>query len=88
MNPYDPILEEIANGMLETAEIKPNYSDEAMLNACLIFQDVLMDKIYDNQNYDNMPLRERKKMAASAGEELRKLIHTYTGLDTHKLAKK
>jgi hypothetical protein len=25
------------------------------------------------------------KMAESCGSELRKLIHTYTGLDTHKL---
>ncbi len=82
MNPYDQILEEIAKAMLETAEIKPNYSDEAMLNSCLIFQSVLMDKIYENQNYDNMDLKQRLEMVESAGKELRKLIHTYTGLDT------
>ena len=88
MNPYEPILEEIAMGMLETAETKPNYSDDAMINACFIFLSVLMDKIYDNQNYDKMNLEDRLKMAESAGKDLRKLIHTYTGLDTHKLVEK
>jgi hypothetical protein len=88
MNPYDPILEEIANGMLETAGIKPNYSDEAMLNSTIIFQSVLIDKIYNNQDYDNMDILDRFKMVEKAGEDLRKLIHTYTGLDTIKLANK
>lgn len=87
MNPYEPILKEIATGMLEKAEMKPNYSDEAMLNSTIIFQSVFIDKIFDNQNYDNMELEDRLKMAKSAGEDLRKLIHTYTGLDTVKLAK-
>jgi hypothetical protein len=85
MNPYEPILKEIATGLLEVAEIKPNYSDDAMLNATLIFQSVFMDKIYDNQNFDNMDMEDRIKMVQTAGEELRKLIHTYTGLDLHKL---
>jgi hypothetical protein len=87
MNPYEPILEEIAMGLLEVAEIKPNYSDNAMLNATLIFQSVFMDKLFDNQDYDGMLMEDRMKMAQSAGEELRKLIHTYTGLDTHELVK-
>jgi hypothetical protein len=87
MNPYEPILEEIAMGLLEVAEIKPNYSDNAMLNATLIFQSVFMDKLFDNQDYDGMPMEDRMKMAQSAGEELRKLIHTYTGLDTRELVK-
>jgi hypothetical protein len=87
MNPYESILEEIAMGLLEVAEIKPNYSDNAMLNATLIFQSVFMDKLFDNQDYDGMLMEDRMKMAQSAGEELRKLIHTYTGLDTRELVK-
>lgn len=86
MNSYEPIFTEIAKGLLETAEIKPNYSDSAMLDVTLIFQSVLMDKIFDNQNYDKMDFRERLKMVDAAGRDLRKLIHTYTGLDTHELA--
>jgi hypothetical protein len=85
MNPYEPIFSEIATGLLEVAEIKPNYSDNAMLDVLLIFQSVLMDKVFDNQNFDNMPMEQRMEMVEGAGKELRKLIHTYTGLDTYKL---
>jgi hypothetical protein len=88
MNPYEPIFSEIANGLLEVAEIKPNYSDNAMLDVTLIFQSVFMDKLFDNQNFDNMSMEDRTNMAKKAGEDLRKLIHTYTGLDTHKLVNK
>jgi hypothetical protein len=88
MNPYEPIFSEIANGLLEVAEIKPNYSDNAMLDVTLIFQSVFMDKLFENQNFDKMSMEDRLKMAQRAGEDLRSLIHTYTGLDTHKLVNK
>ena len=55
------------------------------MNATIIFQTALMDKMYDNQNYDKMDFDCRLRMAESCGMELRKLIHTYTGLDTHKI---
>ena len=41
-------------------------------------------RVYDNQEYDKMDIENRFKMAESCGLDLRKLIHTYTGLDTHK----
>jgi hypothetical protein len=85
MNPYEPIFKEIANGLLEVSEIKPNYSDNAMLDVSLIFQSVFMDKIFDNQDYDNMSYEHRSKMVEQAGKDLRNLIHTYTGLDTVQL---
>jgi hypothetical protein len=87
MNPYEPILEHIATGLLEVAEIKPNYSDRALLNATLIFQSVFMDKVFDCMQKDEIPFEDQLKMAQSAGEEIRKLIHTYTGLDTRELLK-
>ena len=74
MNPYEQIFSEIATGLLEVAEIKPNYSDNAMLDVLLIFQSVLMDKVFDNQNFDNMPMEQRMEMVEGAGKELRKLI--------------
>jgi hypothetical protein len=55
------------------------------MNATIIFQTALMDKMYDNQDSDKMNIEDRMKMAVSCGFELRKLIHTYTGLDTHKI---
>jgi len=34
-----------------------------------------------------MPQEQREEMASSAGNEFRKLIKTYTGIDTHNLYK-
>jgi hypothetical protein len=92
MRNHSETLEIIANDFLEqNCEIdpnenpKPNYSNRDFMNAVIIFQTALMDKMFDNMDFDKMKLEERLKMAQSSGEELRKLIHTYTGLDTHKI---
>lgn len=84
-NPYEPILKEVASGMLETIETKPNFTNDALIDATLIFQTVLFDKIHDLQKDEKMKLKYGLEMAESCGKELRKLIHTYTGLDTFKL---
>lgn len=86
-NPYEPIFKEIAKGLLSICEFKPNFSNKCFLDVILIFQTALMDKVYENQNYDNMPFEQRFEMVKKCGEDLRKLIHTYTNLDIHKLAK-
>ena len=64
---------------------KPNYSNRDFMITSLIFQTALMDKMYNNQDYDKMDLENRSKMATKCRLDLRKLIHTYTGLDTHKI---
>ena len=89
MRTYKNELEEIANDLLtQNAEAKgnenkPNYTNRQFMNAVIIFQTALMDKMYDNQDYDKMDVENRLKMTESCGLELRKLIHTYTGLDLH-----
>jgi hypothetical protein len=85
MNKYEPIIKELATGLLENAEIKPNFSDNAFLDASLIFQSALMDKIYDLQIKDKMPMLEKEKMAIKCGKEFRKFIKIYTNLDTVEL---
>ena len=88
MRSYKNELEAIANDLLtQNAEAKgnenkPNYSNRDFMNAVIIFQTALMDKMYDNQN--GMSLDERMEMAERCGLDLRKLIQTYTGLDLHK----
>jgi hypothetical protein len=64
-------------------ENKPNYSNRDFMNCVIIFQNALMDKMYDNQDYDKMSLQDRMNMTIKCGEDLRKLIFTYTNLDTH-----
>ena len=66
-------------------ENKPNYSNRDFMNCLIIFQNALMDKMYDNQEYDKMSLENRINMAVKCGEDLHKLIFTYTNLDTHKV---
>ena len=88
MRSYKNELEAIANDLLKQNaeakgnENKPNYSNRDFMNAVIIFQTALMDKMYDNQN--GMSLDERIEMAERCGLDLRNLIHTYTGLDLHK----
>ena len=92
-NEYKKELEKIASDLLEQNanavgdENKPNYSNRDFMNALIIFQTALMDKMYDNQSFDQMPVEHRLAMANSCGTELRKLIHTYTGLDTQDVEK-
>lgn len=93
MRAYKKELEFIANDILDQNvnakgnENKPNYSNRDFMNATIIFQTALMDKMFDNQDYDDMSIEDRMNMAESCGKELRKLIHTYTGLDTHQIDK-
>ncbi len=77
-------LEIIATLILaEKIEIKPNYTNRDFMNCVIIFMSALMDKVCDLQDNEDMDIEERLNMANSVGQELRKLIHTYTGLDTH-----
>lgn len=78
-------LESLASEILDNIEEKPNFDNRTFMNCVIIFQSGLMDKMYDNQDYYKMNIDERYKMAEKCGNDLRKLIHTYTGLDTHEL---
>ena len=84
MNPYEPILKELASGFLENTE-KQNFSNDAFVDALLIFQTVIFDKVHDLQVDEQMKLKYGLEMAESLGNELRRIIKIYTGLDTVKL---
>lgn len=91
MRTHKEALEIVANDLLmqnayaKGNENKPNYSNRDFFNALIIFQTALMDKMWDNMDFDGMGMEDRDKMACKSGEDLRKLIFTYTGLDTHNL---
>lgn len=84
-------LELIANDLLHQNDVakgnenKPNYTNRDFMNAVIIFQTALMDKLFDVQEFDKMPIEERYKMAEKCGNDLHKFIHTYTGLDMRKV---
>ncbi len=85
MKKHNKELELIANDYLKQNGEKPNFTNRDFMNTIIIFQTALMDKLFDNQNYDKMDIENRKQMAFSCGNDLRKLIHTYTNLDTHNI---
>ena len=85
MRKHDKELELIANDYLEQNGEKPNFTNRDFMNTIIIFQTALMDKLFDNQNYDKMDIENRMKMTEACGNDLRKLIHTYTNLDTHNI---
>ena len=85
MRTHNKEIEIIAMDLLSQSGEKPNYSNTDLVNAVIIFQTALMDKLYDNQNYLNMSLDDRCIMAENCGNELREFILKYTGLDTFKI---
>ena len=80
MRKYKKELEIIASDILEQNsetignENKPNYTNRDFMNCLIIFQTALMDKMYDNQDYDKMNIEDRINMANQCGLDLRKLI--------------
>ena len=87
MRAYKKELEIIANDILnqnaDTKDNKPNYTNREFFNTLIIFQAALMDKMWDLQQVENIDFKDRENMAIKCNLDLRKLIKTYTNLDTH-----
>jgi len=83
---FSPILKEIEDTLWEFEENnggKPNYTQEGFQGAIKIFMSVLMDKMWELQEGEEISLADRLKMSQRAGEDLRKLVKTYTDIDTN-----
>ena len=93
MRAYKEELEFIANDLLDQniskkVNNKPNYTNREFMNAVIIFETALMDKMWDNvMEFDKLSYQERMDMATSCQKHLRKLIHIYTGLDIDEFEK-
>lgn len=83
-----PILEDIEDA-LWTFEAdgggKPGYTKEGFRAATKIFMSAFMDKIWELQQDERIPMETRMNMAEKAGNDFRQLIKTYTDIDCHKL---
>jgi len=85
-----PILEEIELTLWEfEASIgdKPNYSEGGFRAAIKIFMSAMMDKIWELQSDENMSMEDRVNMVQKCGEDVRKIVKTYSNIDTHDLYK-
>lgn len=85
-----PILEEIEYTLLEfevNKGIKPEYTIEGFRAGIKIFMSILVDKMWELQEEENIDIQDRENMAKKAGESVRALVKTYTGIDSFDLFK-
>jgi hypothetical protein len=83
-----PILAEIEYLILEHEALvgeKPCYIDYALRSASRIFSSVLLDKMFELQKLEKIPLNIAEDMAIQAGKEIRQIVKKYTNIDTHEL---
>lgn len=84
-----PILVEIEEGLWHVPEgVIPHFTDEGFRAATKIFMEVFMDKMFALQQREGIALDDAAKMAHQAGEDLKQMIKTYTGIDTAKMYEK
>lgn len=85
-----PLLERIEDTLwLHEANesVPPGYTMDGFRAIVKIFMSAMMDKMYELQVKENLDLEDKKAMAESCGDELRKFVHTYTGIDTLEMYK-
>lgn len=85
-----PVLCEIEDALWEweaNGGLKPDYPIKGFKATIKIFISVMMDKIWELQTNEKIPIEERMKMAQKCGEDVRALVKTYTDIDTHSLYK-
>ena len=86
---FEYTLDSLADVALEHySESKPNLSDESLLNALVILQTVLHDKMYDMCNELKTKQGGREILAEMLGREIRDLVKKYTNIDPYELVKK
>jgi hypothetical protein len=85
-----PILSEIEDTLWEfEANIgaQPQYTIEGFRAGIKIFMSVLMDKMWNLQENETLTMEDRIKMVEKVGQDVRKLVKTFTDIDTHDLYK-
>jgi hypothetical protein len=86
-----PILEYLENYLWEyeaTVGEKPEYTEGGFRGAVKVFMSAIMDKMFDIQTKEEMTIEDMEAMVTACGNDLKKFIHTYTGIDTKELYEK
>ena len=86
-----PVLEEIESTLLEyeaNIGIKPEFTDEGFRAGIKIFSSVVLDRIWNLQESEELSMDDRIKMAESFGNKIREIVKTYTNIDTRQLYNK
>lgn len=87
-----PLLKELSDSFweIDAREGREPYEfgDSALNSAAKIFSAVVLDRLWLNQERDDVPLEERLSQAQSMGEDIRQFILTHLGVDMHEEIKK
>ena len=80
---------EIEEGLWEFESYgdRPEYTIEGFRAGIKIFMSILMDKMWELQENEEMSQEDRENMAIKLGNDIRKLIKTYTDINTIDLYK-
>lgn len=77
-------LEVMADESLKTIGEYKYYTPKDMENATLVFQEVFIAKMYDN-NKDKLPFDKLCLMAEEAGKSMHQTVLLFTGIDLKKV---
>lgn len=66
---------------------RPGYSSEGFRAAIKIAMSAILDKMWELQEKENIDFHTRCEMATKCGEEIRRLVKTFTNIDTFELYK-
>lgn len=83
-----PVLVEIEDALFEfevNNQTQPNYTDGGFRAAIKICMSVIMDKMWNLSNAENIDMETRCNMAQKCGEDFRSLVKRYTNIDTYSL---
>ena len=87
-----PVLEEIEDMLWEfelfCPGIRPKYTTEGFRASIKIFASGLLDKMWIYEDKNKVPLKDRKRCAEKAGQDIRKIVKKYTGIDNYDLYNK
>lgn len=81
-----PILKEIEDTLWEfeaNVGVQPLYTEDGFKASIKIFLSAMLDKMWDLQEKENMPMKDRTLMAAKVGDSVRQLVKVFTDIDTH-----
>ena len=85
-----PVLCEIESALWEFEEQElgnPKFTKEGFRAILKIFMCGIMDKMWEMQLAEEIDMNIRGEMARKCGEEIRKIVKVYTGIETINLYK-
>ena len=85
-----PVLCEIESALWEFEEQElgnPEFTKEGFRAILKIFMCGIMDKMWEMQSSEEIDMDIRGEMARKCGEEIRKIVKVYTGIETIDLYK-